>query len=250
MKIKTILIDEERTALNCLKSQLKNYAQNVDVVDTALGIEDGYEKIIFSKPDLIFLDTAFQNGTGFDLLKKFDTINFKVVFTTSNDQYALDAFRVNALDYLLKPVDESDLNVTISKVCHSMEHKGDFDKINQLAKAYFNYSIKNKKLAIKESKSINYIDIEEIAHLKADGNYTNIVLKSGRSLVSSKVLKHYDALLSDYGFLRVHRSNMINLNYVKEFRHRYGGSIVLENDDEISIAPDKKKLFFDRLGMC
>ncbi len=250
MKIKTILIDEERTALNCLKSQLKNYAQNVDVVDTALGIEDGYEKIVFSKPDLIFLDTAFQNGTGFDLLKKFDTINFKVVFTTSNDKYALDAFRVNALDYLLKPVDESDLTVTISKVCHSLEHEDDFDKINQLAKAYFNYSIKNKKLAIKESKSINYIDIEEIAHLKADGNYTNIVLKSGRSLVSSKVLKHYDALLSDYGFLRVHRSNMINLNFVKEFRHRYGGSIVLENDDEISIAPDKKKIFFDRLGMC
>ncbi len=249
MKIKTILIDEEKTALDCLKTQLQNYAQNVDVVDTALSIEDGYEKIMFSKPDLIFLDARFQNGTGFDLLNKFDKIKFKVVFTTANDQYALDAFRVNALDYLLKPVNENDLNITISKVCKSIENEDGFEKINRLAKAYFNYSIKHKKLAIKESKSINYILIEDIAHLKADGNYTNIILKSGRSLVSSKVLKHYDALLSDYGFLRVHRSNMINLNYVKEFRHRYGGSIILENDDEISIAPDKKKVFFSRLGM-
>ena len=152
------------------------------------------------------------------------------------------------MDYLLKPLKRKVLDKAIARVYQTLSFRNKKNK----KPAYsidINGLIRNKKLAIKESKSINYIDIDEIVHLKADGNYTNIFLQNGQNLISSKVLKHYDELLSDFGFLRVHRSNMINLNYVKEFRHKYGGSIVLKNDEVIGIAPDKKKMFFNRLGM-
>ncbi len=249
MKIKTVLIDEERAAMNGLQMQLKDVSENVDIIGTACGIEDGYHMIIEFKPDLIFLDTKFTNGTGFDLLRKFEKINFKVVFTTTNEKDVIEVSKMDAVDYLLKPIDCRALNLAVSKVKKSFKDENRYKQMNSMVRSYFNKSLKKRKLAIKESKSINYIDIDDIMHLKADGNYTNIVLRTGKNYVSSKVLKHYDNLLSEYGFLRVHRSNMVNLNYVKEFKHRYGGSIVLQNDDEISIAPDKKKIFFDRLGM-
>lgn len=245
MNPKTLIIDERKTDVKQLQSQLNELSQKLDVVDTAFGIEDGYEKICLHSPDLIFLDTNYSNGTAFDLLKKFEKIEFKIIFTTSCDEYAFRAFKYNALDFLMKPIRTKPLENAVHKARLAIRKKY---KINLKPKTK-GYFLKNRKLAIKESKSINYIDIDDIVHLRADGNYTNIILNTGQNLISSKVLKHYDELLSEFGFLRVHRSNMINLNYVKEFRHKYGGSIVLKNNEEINIAPDKKKVFFNSLGM-
>ena len=186
------------------------------------------------QPDLVFLDTNFENNTGFDLLKKFQNIDFQIILTADSDDYAMEAYKVHAIDYLLKPIHQKALELALQRVHDFMDYSLEQEKNIKLQENLSNWSM-TKKLAVKESKSINYIDIENIVHLKADGNYTNIVLKDGKNLISSKVLKHYDQLLSNYGFLRVHRSNMINLNYVKEFRHKYGGSIVLKNNEVIGI---------------
>lgn len=247
--IKTLIIDHEKNAMQGLASQLKSYSNELDVVDTAHCVNEGYEKIQTINPDLVFMDAEFTDGSGFDLLQKCRKHSFQVIITSDDANDAFNAFRADAIDYLLKPINRKALKKAINKARWALMHGFDQETMHLELQEKNGIALRKQKLAIKEAKAINYIDIEDIIHLKADGNYTQITLQSGKSYVSSKVLKHYAALLEAFGFMRIHRSSVINLNFVKEYRHKYGGCIILDNDEQFNISPDRKKTFFNRLGM-
>lgn len=249
MIAKLLVVEKDESSLRKVRNSLSKFKNQIKVKGSIADLRETPKMIEEIKPDFIFMNTTFQDFSGFDLIQKIKEPEFETIFLSDDDSQACKAIEMNAIDYLIKPLDGKRLNMTIQKVLeyyHSKLPENDHEKLYEVL---LNRTINSRKLAIKESSTINYVDINEIVHLKADGNYTTIKLKDGKQYISSKVLKHYDGILSSYGFLRVHRSNMINLNYVKEFRHRYGGSIVLDNNDEVSIAPDKKKMFLRRFGM-
>jgi two-component system LytT family response regulator len=247
--IKTLIIDHEQNAMQGLASQLKRYASELDVVDTANCVNEGYEKIQTINPDLVFMDAEFRDGSGFDLLQKCRNNSFRVIITSDDANDAFNAFRADAIDYLLKPINRNALKKAIDQARWALMHGFDEETMHLELQPKNGTVLKKQKLAIKEAKAINYLDIDDIVYMKADGNYTQITLNTGRSYISSKVLKHYAGLLDDFGFMRIHRSSVINLNYVKEYRHKYGGCIILQNDEHFNISPDRKKAFFNRLGM-
>lgn len=246
--LSALIVEDEVAASDILVKELNNLNNKINVIGVAQGVNQALKYIKLQLPDIVFLDIELKDGLGFELAKKIIHLPIHIIFTTAFDKYAIEAFRINAIDYLLKPILSKNLDVSINRVLKQKEFSNAQKNLDNLINTIDNNGIA-KKLAVKEASSIVYIDIENVIQLKADGNYTTIILINGRQIVSSKVLKYYSDMLEKYGFYRIHRSNMINLNYVKEFKHQYGGSVVLTNNEEISVSPEKKKEFLNLIGL-
>lgn len=242
MKTRALIIDDELTSVETLKGFLSRYCPNLTVLGYADGVKSGLEAINFYHPDLIFLDIEMKDGSGFDLIEQLtDTLSFQVIFITAYDHYAVKAFRYCALDYLLKPVDPDLLIEAVEKVTKVTETTLS-DKLN-----VFRQSKNRQEKIILPSKDELFIaNIKDIIRCESKGNYTLFFFKDQKSQLVCKSLKEYDDLLCDLNFLRVHKSHLINLDYVERYLQK-DNFVVMKDGAKVEVSRRKKDVFLHHL---
>ena len=196
------------------------------------------------QPNLVFLDVEMDDMTGFEMLERLDSIDFKVIFTTSFDKYAIKAIRFSALDYLLKPVGKEDLIAAIERA-HLEPQKLQNEQVKELAEIGKSKSAKIERIALTTADGLIFKNISDIIRCESDRNYTTVHLVSKEKLIVSKTLKEIDDTLDGSGFFRAHHSHLINLNHISRFVRSDGGYVVMQNNDNISIARNRKEEFFE-----
>lgn len=247
--IKAVVIDDTEKARVALKSDLSAYCKNVTVVGEADGVASGVALLVELKPDLAFLDIRMGDGTGFDLLEKlkaYPQVKSKIIFTTAYDEYAIKAFKFSAIDYLLKPVDVDDLVAAVKK-CNAQTpetHPLDFllDSIKDLQAGA-------KRIALCSAEKIQIVSLSEIICCESQRNYTLFYLTEHRQILVTKTLKEYDEMLCDYGFVRVHHSNLINLKHLKEFVKIDGGYAIMSDKSQVPVSVRKRDDLLKALGV-
>jgi two-component system LytT family response regulator len=213
-------------------------------------VETGIKAIKSYNPDLVLLDIKMEDGTGFDLLKKLEPVDFKVIFITAYDQYAIKAFKFSALDYLLKPVDADDLVNAVNKA-----EKLVMDELNTqldtLAENMQTDDRSKRKIILRTFDNIHLVNINDIIYCEAEHNYTTFYIKNGKEITVSNTLKEYEEMLGDHGFFRSHRSYLINMFRIERFEKAEGGFIVLNNDNKLPVSSRRREQLlelFERIG--
>jgi len=246
MKIRAIIVEDEKSNRENLAKILGEYCNSVEIVALCSSAVEGRKAIGELQPDLVFLDIEMPGGNGFSMLESLGQINFEVIFVTAFDHYGIKAVKFCALDYLLKPIDLLELTQAVEKVVQRLAEKSENLRMktmlsNQKSK------LSNPKIAIPLSDKIEFVEVSNIVRCEGDGNYTNFFLKKGEKIIASKTLKEFDELLSDYNFLRVHQSHLINLNEVKSYIKTDGGYIKMKDGSTVSIARLRREMVLDRL---
>lgn len=246
-KINAIIIDDEERARNTLRLLLEEYCPEVNIIASCSNVPDGVLKINQHRPQLLFLDIEMPEYSGFELLSFFRDIDFQIIFVTAYNEYALKAFEVSAVDYLLKPVDIDKLKTAVEKASKLvttdiMQHKIDSLK-DSFAAGQFN------KIALPVAEGLLFIEVPEIVFLEADGAYTNVWLKNGTKILVSKKLKFFDEILHDRpNFFRSHRSFIVNVNFLKKYS-KAESSLQLDNGKTVYISRDRKADFEEQLKL-
>ncbi len=241
--IKSVIIDNEKKSRRTLSNFLHKYCKHVEVLGEADGVSSGIELIKDQNPELVFLDIEMSDGTGFKLLESFEDIQFSVIFVTAYSAYAVKAFKISAIAYILKPINPQELIEAIEKYQKEIGLKGIHNKLEVL----LGNQSSVKKIAFPTSEGIELVKLNQIVHCKADDNYTFIYLANEKRIVVSKTIKEYDNMLSDFGFYRIHQSHLVNLDYISKFNKNDGGYVVLENGKKLPVSRRNKQEFLEKL---
>lgn len=249
--LNAIIVDDEVAGAKGLVRLLNRYCPGVHIFATAHSIDEAEQKILSLKPDVVFLDIEMPFGSGFDLLNRIsqrDTIRFEVIFTTAYSQYAIKAFKHNAIDYLLKPIDPEEL-VDAVKKCEEKKERGNVD-LKKIENLFSSLSQTNKiqKLPVHTQEGIIYLDTEKVVRLEADGNYTKIHLVGGQKFTSSRTLKEYEEMMPQKEFFRIHKTNLVNLSHVKQYIKGEGGEVLMSDDSLLEVSRYKKADFLALLS--
>jgi two-component system, LytTR family, response regulator len=242
--IRVVIVDDEPYVRDGLMKLIVRHCRDVQIVGTAGSVKEGKDVIRQQHPDLVLLDIRMDDGTGFDMVKQLDPVDFKVIFITAYEQYAVKAFKFSALDYILKPVDPDELAEAVTRAELMLQH----DLRIRLAALENNLSpgnIHHKKLVLKTTENVFIIEIPKISYCESEGSYTVIHFDDGKKIMVSKNLKEYDDMLNDQGFYRIHKSFLINLSYVERFEKGEGGFVVLRNEIKIPVASRKREQLMD-----
>ena len=240
--IRTILIDDEEGGRKTLSNLLNKYCQGIDLVGQAEDVDDGIRMIDALKPDLMFLDIQLkEDRTTFDILRKIKHQNYSVIFTTAHNEYAVKAFRFNAIDYLLKPINLEELLESIEKVKKYLNSAQ--NTINSKVNQMLSFNHQDPTITLATENTLEFIRVKDIIRLQANGSYSIFFLNSGKELIVSKNLKNYNDILTEYNFFRTHQSHMVNMNYVVRLLKTDGGSIELNNGTTVPISRRRKELF-------
>ncbi len=242
----SILIDDEKLSLKTLSLVLERHCPDIHILRMCNSAAEGILAIHDLKPELVFLDIEMPGMNGFELLESLDEINFDVIFTTAYDEFALQAFKVSAIDYLLKPIDEEDLVASVQKVKDKQEHRMSREHVELLI-TNLNSGSDFPKLAIPSLDGIEFVDVEDILHCVADRNYTIIHTKHGEKFIFSKTLKEIEKLLPSKYFFRTHQSHLVNLQHIKKYVRGSGGELVLSDGTHIRVAKAKKDSLMGRI---
>lgn len=243
--ISVIIIDDELRARILLEKMLEEICPDVKVVALCENLQNGVKAIRSLKPNIVFLDIEMPNHSGLELFDFFNDneINFSVIFTTAYNQYAIQAFKFSAVDYLLKPIELSDLENAIS--LYKKKIKKD-TLIYKNLRENLNSGSSNR-IAVSVGNSIKFINLEEVCYFKADNSYCEIIFRDKKKLVASRTLKNFEeGIVGNDLFFRCHKSYIINLNYVSEFVKSDGGYIVLKNQELIPISAEKVPEFLEK----
>lgn len=244
--IKAVIVDDELKAQKNLFNLIREYTPQVEVMAMEGSVEDGKSAILKFKPEIVFLDVEMENETGFDLLESMEEIDFDVVFVTAHDEYAIRAFKISALDYLLKPINIEELVEAVKKV---EQKKGGGINQERIDLILENLSKKNsriEKIVLPTLESLIFVQVEDIIRCESLDNYTNFHLKSGKVILVSKNIKYYEDILEDHNFFRVHRSHLINLNYIKEYYKGEGGYVIMSDSSDVPVSRRKKTQFLNK----
>lgn len=244
--VRAILVDDEPRGLNSLEKLLQINCPEVITVATCTSVDDAIEKVTTLQPDLIFLDVAMPLKNGFELLKQLKEPCFEVIFVTAHNQFMVEAFHFSAIDYLLKPIDDELLIDAVRRAKKRIAEKSGNKNIET-----FLHNVQqapgNMKLCIPSMKGFQVVELDDILFAEAAGNYTNFYFTNQSSICTSRPIHEYEELLSDAGFVRVHKSYLVNLLHVKEYLKGEGGSIILSNGKEVEVARRKKDVFLSRM---
>jgi len=244
--LRTVIIDDEDHIRDSLTKLLAKHCPQVTIAGTASSVASGKKVIEELHPDLVLLDIQMNDGTGFDLLQSFFPIEFKVIFITAFDQYALQAFRFSAVDYLLKPVNPEHLVAAIDRAALLVRDQFNM-QMNALYENLKSVARQDKKIILKTTEQIHLLDLKNIVSLESDSCYTTVHTMEGEHIMVAKTLKEYEEMLSGCGFYRVHKSFLINLAHIKRFDRQDGGYIVLTNDLKIPVASRKREEMMELL---
>lgn len=240
--ISAVIIDDEKLAREGLINMLKIFCHDVDVIGEADGVETGIKAISMLEPDVVFLDIQMPDGSGFDLLKEFSSINFKFVFITAYQEYAIQAFKFSAIDYILKPIDPTDLITAVEKLHESVLNE-DTNKKFQAFIENIQWHEKNpQKIVLKTFDTVIVSEKESIIRCESENNYTMFYFTDKPKVLVSKTLKEFDDLLSPSGFFRVHQSHLVNLNFVAKYKRFPESHVTLTQGQKIPVSVRKRDL--------
>ena len=239
---KALIIDDENRTRELIAKMIDSFGFDLETFPIGENVQSGIAAIESLRPDIVFLDIQMPDGTGFDLLKSVQNINFEVVFITAHEEFAIKAIKFSALDYLLKPIDPTELREATEKAMKAIEDKRDEQQFEALQNNI--QPTQKKRLVLKTQESVHVVELEEIIRCEADRNYTSFFLSGGKKILVSKTLKDYEILLSSFHFLRVQQSHLINLNFVDRYDKGNGGSVVMKDGSQVPLSPAKRDIFF------
>lgn len=237
MKLNTLIVDDELNARENLQLLIQDYCPELNVIGLASSVDQAKILIKQYSPSLVFLDIAMPQKDGFELLKEVDNKNFNVVFTTAHSEYALKAFKADAIDYIEKPIDIDDLRKAALK---AMQFSSPMDILTQdsfIKPSQVTAEDEMEKISVPTRNGYIFIENKEIVYFKASENYTEIILENGKKVVSSKTIKRYEEKMNPNIFYRTHKSYIINKhNHLKELSRQAGNFVIMSNGDCIPIA--------------
>lgn len=240
-----IIVDDEPKARRILQNYLEQYCPDVKILATAADVPEAVKAIIKHKPELVFLDIEMPEQDGFALFDYFNDIDFQVIFVTASHEHAVKAFKVSALDYILKPIDIEQLIAAVKKA----QSKHQTRMKEQISE--FSHNLKTDKInriALSLNDSIEFIKLNDIQYLKAEGSYTEFHLDGGKKIIASKPLGEYSFLETQPGFMKTHRSYLINLQKVDKYQKDSGGYIVMQNRGNAALSRFKKEEFLEAMS--
>ena len=251
--LKAIIIDDERHSCDALKMLLDKYCPQIEVKAICYSANEGLKKINELNPDLIFLDIEMPYMNGFQMLEELSAIDFEIIFTTSYDQYAIKAFKFSALDYLMKPVDRAELEKAVQKVC--LPDRQVFKKINPVISQQLEIllqkinqpSLPVQRIALPTMQGLEFVPVDSIIHCTSSNNYTEFFLLDKKRVLVSRTLKEVEEMLTDYAFLRVHNSHIVNLNTITRYIKGEGGYLILTDGSTIDVSRSRKELLMQKL---
>ena len=240
-----ILVDDEKHCRDVLAFLLAKYCPQITLLAACTDGPTGLEALEKYQPDLLFLDIEMPGMSGFDLLSKCRNPSFRVVFTTAYNEYAIQAIRHNALDYILKPVDKDELLQAVSKASEMLSARSG-TSINALV-AYLNHQKTGDRIALPTMEGLQILTSEEIYYCESDGGYTHFFLTNGKVILISKTLKEVEEVLESKGFCRIHHGFLINVRYVIKYLRGDGGEVIMANNKNIPVSRNKKQEFLNLL---
>ena len=242
--INAIIVDDEKHVRESLSSLLKIYCPEVNLLGDAGNLEDAKLAIEKLNPDLVFLDIAIGEENGFDLIEELKPVNFQVIFTTAFSEYALKAFRVNAIDYLLKPIDPTDLKAALQKVSNNSNTNQIQEQLTNLFESIQTQKV--EKIGLSSLDGITFIELDQIVYIVGSGNYSTFYLLNGEKITSSKSLKHFEDILPKSNFYRSHQSYLVNLSYVEGIKTG-DGVVELIDKNEVALSKSRKEGLLARM---
>jgi two-component system LytT family response regulator len=239
--ITSVIIDDEQSSREAINLILQNNFKSISVIGEADSVKSGIEIIKKTNPGLLFLDIDLPDGTSFDILRAIDCKNIKVIFITAFHDYAIKAIKFSAFDYILKPLKSSDLISAVNRVIEESLVSNYSDKFDAILSNFSSSHPELRKIVLKTSDKIHIVNINDIIHCKADNTYTTFFLISGKKILVSKPIKKYEEMFSENGFMRVHQSHLINLNYIQHLNKQEGGFLVMSDNSEIPVSVHQKQ---------
>ena len=244
--MKILIIDDEPKARSVLRNIISEYCKGVVVVAEASTVNEGVKIINKQKPDIVFLDIEMPNENGFALFDYFDIPPFETIFCTAYSEYALQAFEVSAIDYILKPISISKVQWAIEK---AIKTRGQNKIVEQVSVLKENLSVQQlQKIGLPLSDGLLFIKIDDLLYFEADGSYTNVITSKEKYLVCKKIKEFDELLQNDNRFYRVHRSFLVNIQKISKYSKKDGATLVIENNKVIPVAREKKNGFDEFIG--
>lgn len=240
--MRAIIVDDELNARLALRGIIEENFPEIEIVAENADVPNAVKSIHSFQPELVFLDIAMPGYSGLELLKFFDenSINFKIIFVTAYTEYAINAFELSAVDYILKPVRIDALQRALSKV-------NDNKSIESLKVLQSNLDIpQHKKIALNTGDGITFIELQDILYLKADGSYTHFFISNKSKITVSKKIAEFERLEQVSNFMRIHRSHIINLERIQKILKQDGGTVIMDNGDELSISAERKVALLEK----
>jgi len=247
MKYDVIILDDDIQQHRYLSTLLLKEFPDFRVVGIGSTIEEGRALLDSFKPDLAFLDVVLPPSSIFDLLNSMESISFEIIFTTSYEEYAVKAFRLSAIDYLLKPFDVVDLRVAIQKFVRARSMQNTDSLVKNLLGNLRDKHQRIPKIALPTLTGFIFVPVDNIIRCESDNTYTTFFTKDKRKIVVSKTLKDCEKMLAEFGFFRVHNSHLINLEYITEYTKGEGGVIVMSDGSNVDVSRRRKEEFLMKL---
>lgn len=242
-----VLVDDEKNANSLMQKLLAKHTPHVEVVAEATSVKEALDVLGRLTPDLLLLDIELYDGTGFDILTQVDYRSIRVIFVTAFNNYAVKAFRFSAIDYLLKPVVAEELAAAIQKAALPGKEE-DSDEIWEAGQNYESLKNQSSRIALSGLKGYNFVDVCSIVRCETGARYTVCFMADGEQIIVSKSISDFEELLEDKGFVRVHTSHLVNIDYIKNYRIGRGGHITMKDGTLIPVAQRRKEHMLRRFN--
>jgi len=240
-KLKALVIDDEKGSIDSLLWELEQFKDEVEVVASTQSPLEGLDLLKEHDVDLLFLDIEMPRMNGFELIEKAGHVEANVVFTTAYDQFAIKAFEISAMDYLLKPVDETELKRVIEKAKNKEDEQQMQRRLELLLQSVKKEDPAFQTIALPTQESLEFIEVEQIIRCESDSNYTRLFLRDeNKPLLVSKTLKHIETMVDGMGFFRIHHSHLVNVKYIKKYVRGNTGTLVLKDGTALPVSRAKK----------
>lgn len=245
--LNTVIVDDEPKNLRILKKLLQDYCPKIKVCGEATDVKMAYNVIKELKPSLVLLDIEMPYGNAFDLLDSLRPIDFEIIFITAFDNYSLKAFKYSAIDYLLKPVDITELQDATDKAIQKISNNNINEQVELLLNNFKNPQNNLQKIAIPTLDGFVFIHVDEIIRCEANGAYTFIYVANSEKIIASKGIKEYEEILPQAVFCRIHNSHLVNLNRIKKYNKGRGGTVIMEDGATLEVASRRRDEFLSML---
>ncbi|HUM47040.1 MAG TPA: LytTR family DNA-binding domain-containing protein [Chitinophagales bacterium] len=245
--IHAIVVDDELKGRQFLKQLVEKFVPQVKMVGEAASAKEALELINATQPDLVFLDIEMPGQSGIEMLRQMQQIDFSVVFVTAFNRYAVEAFRLGAIDYLLKPVSPSDLQQAVERVESNRNIQSQNRvRLNEFSKSY---GQPFTKITIPSLQGFEFIDFSDIIYLQSDSNYTRVKLKDGKLIMATRLLGDFEEMLAPHNFFRIHKSYVINLAHMRKYTKGDGGTVMMTDGSEMDVSRRIKESFLQRIRL-
>jgi two-component system LytT family response regulator len=241
--IKAVIVDDEAHVREAVARMVRNCCPNVSIVALAEGVKTAVAAINEHEADLVISDIRMDDGSGFDIVRHFEKPDFRIIFMSASLDYAIKAIKFNAIDYLVKPVDEKELAVAVNKAVELIRFE---ENLKQQALGVTIKDLnKSHRLVLKTADQVHVVNIEDIVHVEADSNYSTFFMHDGRKIIVSKAMKEFEEQLLEYGFHRIHKSHLVNIHKMSYLDKADGGFLVMIDGARVPVASRKKDMLME-----